>query len=450
MDAQKPTALSESLAGDIAREAFWYAYPLMLMDVTRRQMTNFAEPPGAPGAGPPNRFVHVREFPDPNFRVVVRPNLDTLYSIAWLDLAAEPLVLSVPAIDRYFMLPVLTMWTDVFAAPGTRTTGSGVARQFAVFGPQFKGEIPGDLDPIRSPTRYAWVIGRTQTNGKADYENVHRIQDQFAITPLSAWGKPGHVAARGVVDPSVDIKTPPPLQLEKLDAAAFFARFVTLMKDNPPYFYDYPELHRLGRLGIRPGKDFVLARQPQLIQVALGQALRAGFALLKNTVGEAGGRKAGTWVYLPRGGLYSNEYRKRALIAQAGLGMNLEGDAIYPMLTEDAEGKPLTGTHDYVVTFRKGETPPVDAFWSITVYDAEGYLHPNPIERCALGDRDPLQREPDGSIKIYVSSGSPGKDREANWLPVPQGPFNLTLRMYSPRPAILDGTWTPPPAERVR
>ena len=167
--------ISEKDAYDIARDAYIYAYPLVLMDVTRQQLTNFADPPGIPGAGPPNRFIHLREFPDPKFKTVIRANVDTLYSSAWLDLKAEPVVLSVPAVERFFMLPMLSMWSDVFAVPGTRTTGPDIARTFLVTGPGWHGEIPEGMEQIKSPTRYVWFIGRTQTNGPSDYDAVHKI-----------------------------------------------------------------------------------------------------------------------------------------------------------------------------------------------------------------------------------------------------------------------------------
>jgi hypothetical protein len=187
--ANQTQSLSAEEAREIAREAYIYAYPLVLMDVTRQQLTNYAEPSGRPGQGPPNQFIHLREFPDPKFKIVIRPNADTLYSSAWLDLKAEPVVLSVPATDRYFMLPMLSMWSDVFAVPGTRTTGPNNARTFIVVGPGWSGNVPSGMELIKSPTRYVWFIGRTQTNGKADYDNVRKIQDGYKLTMLNGWGQ---------------------------------------------------------------------------------------------------------------------------------------------------------------------------------------------------------------------------------------------------------------------
>ena len=192
-----PSTLSADEAREIAKDTYIYAYPLVLMDATRQQLTNFETPPGTPGQGPANQFINLREFPDPNFKTVIRPNADTLYSSAWLDLKAEPVVLSVPATDRYFMLPMLSMWSDVFAVPGTRTTGPNSTRTFLVTGPGWNGQVPSGMEEIKSPTRYVWFIGRTQTNGKADYENVWKIQDGYKLTLLSGWGKADYSRPKG-------------------------------------------------------------------------------------------------------------------------------------------------------------------------------------------------------------------------------------------------------------
>src|SRR5262245_58180532 len=202
--------LSEDEAYSIAKDAFVYAYPFMIEFVTIRQAGNYAKPTGIVAQAPVNQFSHAREFPPANFKAVVRPNADTLYSVANLDLGPEPIVLSVPATDHYFMLPMLSLWTDVFAVPGTRTTGRNTARNFLVVGPRWQGNVPTGLDVIRSPTRFAAIGGRTQTNGVADYDNVHKIQAAYKLTPLSAWDKGDYAPPEGVVDPAIDMKTPPP------------------------------------------------------------------------------------------------------------------------------------------------------------------------------------------------------------------------------------------------
>jgi hypothetical protein len=434
---------------DIVREAYIYGYPLVLMDITREQLTNFAEPPGIPGHGPPNQFIHIREFPDPKFKVVIRPNADTLYSSAWLDLKAEPVVLSVPAVDRFFMLPMLSMWTDVFAVPGTRTTGRNNARTFLVTGPGWSGNVPPEMELIKSPTRYVWFIGRTQTNGKEDYGNVHKIQDLYKLTLLSGWGRPGYTPPKGTVNPNVDMKTPPPVQVDRMDTAAFFARLSEALKDSPPNEPDYPTLHRMERIGIHVGKSFDLNTANPEIKSAFESGTAEARILLATQAKKESGEGGKGWSYRLDGGAYGVNYDFRAAIANFGLGYNLPQDAIYPSLAVDSEGHPLNGDNNYVLRFEKGRLPPVGAFWSLTAYDAHGYFIPNALERQAIGDRDKLTSNPDGSTDIYFRADPPGKDKENNWLPVAKGPFNLLMRLYWPKAEILDGTWTPPAVKRV-
>jgi hypothetical protein len=448
-DDKPSPKLAEQEAYEIAKDAYVYAYPLLLQDVTIRQATNFAEPTGIPTQGPFNAFTHSPKFPPADFKAVVRANVDTLYSVANLDLGPEPMVLSVPATDRYFMLPLLSLWTDVFAVPGTRTTGRNTAREFLLVGPRWQGEVPRGLEVIRSPTRFAAVAGRTQTNGTADYDNVHKIQAGYKLTPLSAWGKGDYVPPKGKVDPSIDMKTPPPVQVEKMDAATFFARFAELLKDNPPGTHDYPMIHRLQRAGFTAGQGFDLNAAPPAVKQAFERATADGKALVASLGKKAAGAGQKGWVYNTTGGSFGVNYRERAAVAYYALGMNLPQDAVYPSLSTDGEGRPLDGSWKYVLHFEKGKFPPVDAFWSVTAYDADGYFIPNALKRQALGDRDKLRLNADGSLDLYIQADSPGPDKEANWLPVAKSPFTLLMRLYSPKSEVLDGTWKPPAVRRA-
>jgi hypothetical protein len=446
----KPAAnLTEREAYEIARDAYVYAYPLVLQDITMRQLTNFPEPTGIPGQGPFNRFSHATAFPPADLKAVVRANVDTLYSIAWLDLGPEPIVLSVPAVDRYFLLQMMSLWTDVFDAPGSRTTGRNTAREFLLVGPRWQGEVPRGLEVIRSPTRFAAIGGRTQTNGAADYDNVHKIQAGYKLTPLSAWGKGDYVPPRGKVDPALDMKTPPPEQVERMDAATFFARFAELLKDNPPGTHDYPMIHRLQRAGFNVGQGFDLNAAPPAIKQAFERATADGKSLVASTGRKAAGEGGKGWVYNTTGGSFGVNYRERAAVAYYALGMNLPQDAVYPSLATDGEGRRLDGNRKYVLHFEKGKFPPVDAFWSVTAYDTDGYFVPNALKRQALGDRDRLQLNSDGSLDLYIQADSPGPDKESNWLPVAKAPFTLLMRLYSPKGEVLDGSWTPPPVKRM-
>jgi hypothetical protein len=438
-------SISEQETYEIAKEAYVYAYPMILIHVTSQQATNFAEPTGIVTQTPYNQFSHAKAFTPVDLKVVIRPNVDTLYSSVNLDLGPEPIVLSVPATDRFFHLPILSLWTDVFAVPGTRTTGRNTARDFLLVAPNWQGAAPAGLEIIRSPTRYAAIIGRTQTNGAADYENVHKIQAGYKLTPLSAWGKGDYVPPKGKVDPAIDMKTPPPVQVDKMDAVTFFGRFAELLKDNPPGPFDYPMIHRLERVGFKVGESFDLNAAPANIKLAFERATADGKSLVATLGKKAGGEGGKGWVYTTTSGAYGVNYPYRAAIANCCLGENLGQDAVYPSLAVDSEGRPLDGNRKYVLHFDNGKLPPVDAFWSVTAYDADGYFIPNVLKRQALGDRDKLATNADGSLDLIIQADSPGAGQESNWLPAAKPPFTLLMRLYSPRSEVLDGTWTPPP-----
>jgi hypothetical protein len=425
-------------------EAVVYGLPLVITDLTRAKATNVAKPEGF--AAPVNQFVNVRQFPDASFKDVVRANVDTLYSSAFLDLSAEPIVLSVPDTHgRYYLMPILDAWTNVFASPGKRTTGTK-AGNFAITGPGWKGKLPSGVAELKSPTNMAWIIGRTQTNGPADYPAVHAIQDGFRLTPLSSFGK-HYAAPQGKVDQNVDMKTPPVEQLQKMSAEAFFDRLAALLKENPPPASDAPILEKLKTIGIAPGEKFDPAKLGP--EAAKGVEKSFAFALERlQAESKETGSPVNGWRIPPMIlGNYGSDDGARAVVALIGLGANLPKDAVYPSAFVDADGKPLDGAKAYVIHFDKGATPPVDAFWSITLYGADSFFVANPINRYAISSWAPLKKNADGSLDIYVQHNSPGKDKEANWLPSGDKAFNLTLRMYWPKekaPSILDGSWKPP------
>jgi hypothetical protein len=431
------------LSGDLrtlSYEAAQYFYPLVLMDVTRLQALN--KPAGSsPIAGAPNQFHHVREFPSAEFRGVVRPNFDTLYSSAWLDLTAGPVIVNAPDTDdRYYMLPMLDMWSDVFANPGKRTTGTA-AQDFVVAGPGYAGELPARLPVIFAPTPHVWIIGRTQTNGPDDYPNVHRVQDGYGITELAPG--PAHVP-----DSGYDASTEPLRVVNGMDPLDFFGYAATLLAVNPPHPTDFSALARIAGLGIVTGKPFSAgdfdAQQRSEIAAGFSAALHDIMAAL----GTMGARANGWTILKDNMGVYGNAYLQRALIALVGLGANPPEDAVYPILVADAAGDPVTGDQDYVLHFDADNLPPVAAFWSVTMYDGEGYQVANEINRFAIGDRDKLTYNADGSLDLYVQHTNPGPERVANWLPAPRGTLGVTMRLYAPARSVLDGTWAPPPVRR--
>jgi hypothetical protein len=445
--AQTEAAISEQDAYEIGVEAYTYLYPLVLMDTTRRQAVN-VEAGKVVGRGPINVFTHVRTFPPAQFRDVVRPNFDTLYSAAWLDLRKEPMVVAVPDTqDRYYLLPMLDMWTDVFASPGKRTTGTGAGR-FALVPPGWQGTLPEGIQRIHAPTPYVWIIGRTQTNGTQDYEAVHQVQDGFTITPLSQLGKTLQPVA-ATIDPTVDMKTPPMTQVDTMAADHYFAYAAELLKVNPPHFTDQPIVARMRRIGIEPGKSFDLAKADPAVKRALERAAPDALKAMQAKIPTLARVVNGWQMNTDTTGVYGNYYLKRAIVALVGLGANVPEDAVYPLNIGDADGKALTGANKYVLHFTKGELPPAKAFWSVTLYDKDGFPSPNDINRNAIGDRDALKFNADGSLDLYFQHGSPGAEKESNWLPAPADAFNLTMRVYYPQGQVLDGSWAPPAVKRL-
>jgi hypothetical protein len=433
------STLSDDLR-TLSYEAFVYFYPMVTMDVTRMQALNM--PAGRPGAGPPNRFSHMRAFPTADFRAVVRPNFDTLYSSAWLDLTAGPVKLTAPDTDdRYYMLPCIDMWTDVFANPGKRTTGTD-ASEWVVVGPGHTGPLPEGLPVIESPTPYVWIIGRTQTNGVADYPAVHEVQDGYVITPLGP--EPEYV-----IDPAYDVTTEPLKIVNGMAALDYFDYAAKLLSVNRPHASDFSQLARIALLGIESGKPFDASRfsaeETAEIEAGKADALAAMAASLPTL-----GTSVNGWTVMTSNiGVYGNAYFKRAAVTLVGLGANPPEDAVYPLLNVDSGGNPTTGDNDYVIHFDADAVPPVYAFWSVTMYDAEGFQVANELDRFAIGDRDALTYNADGSLDLYVQHANPGSERVGNWLPSPKGPLGVTMRLYAPHAEVLDGTWNPPSVTKV-
>jgi hypothetical protein len=440
--------VTEEEAHAIGVDAYLYFYSLITMDLTRKQLTNQEPTPGGIG-GPMNRFANVGAFPSADVRVVVRPNFDTLYSSGWLDLTKEPMVVSAPDTGgRYYLLPMLDMWTDVFASPGWRTTGTQAAN-FLVTPPGWSGAVPDGFTEIKAPTPYVWIIGRTKTDGPADYDAVHKIQAGYKITPLSQWGKEP-VAPEVKIDPSIDMKTPPKVQVDTMPAGQFFAYAADLLKLHPPHITDEPIIARLARIGFEVSKDFDLDKADPAIQKGLASAPEDAQKLMAWKAPTMA-RIANYWsMNTDTMGVYGNYYLKRAIVTQLGLGANLPEDAIYPLNLADADGKPLDGASNYTIHFDKGQIPPVEAFWSITLYDPEGFQVANSLNRFAVSSWMSFHYNPDGSLDLYFQNESPGSDKEANWLPAPKGPYNLTMRLYAPRSEALTGKWNPPPVTKVQ
>lgn len=441
--------LSADEAKSIAMDAYVFGYALVTMEMTRRVMTN-VEKVESPRA-PMGQLMRMREYPNAAFRDVTAPNADTLYTNAFLDVGKEPWIVSLPdAHDRYYLLPMLDGYTNVFEVPGKRTTGTG-PQTYAITGPGWKGELPQGIKEYKSPTSIVWLLGRIYCTGTPeDYAAVHKMQDEISLVPLSSYGKQ-YTPPAGTVDPSIDMKTPVRDQVNNLSTKAYFDMLATLMKDNPPTEADKPIVEKMAKIGIEAGKPFDIDKLGADTVSALQSVPKEAFGKIMAHFKDAGENING-WVFTTKTGVYGTEYLQRATVAAIGLGANRPEDAVYPTSEVDNTGKPYDGSRQYVLHFDKDQLPPAEGFWSLTMYDAGMFFVENPLNRYTLSQRNNFATNPDGSVDLYLQHDNPGPGKESNWLPAPEGKFNLMLRLYWPKetpPSIIDGTWKPPAVQQV-
>ena len=442
--------ISDEKVIEIASKAYVFGYPIILMDYTKKISTNVEKPTSV--YAPVNQLGHFREFPDDKFTAVVKPNVDTYYSNAWYDLKAEPVVLTVPATDRYYLLPHYDAYSNVFFVPGPRTTGTG-AHTFLLTGPFWNGEVPEGMTQVKAPTNTLWMIGRTQVNSAKDGATVVAgFQDGMQIDLLSKYGQE-YEAPLGKV--SEDYKKIVPVEdTRALSIEEYFNKLAQLMVENPPAKADAPLIKEMESIGIIAGKEFsTKGMSSELIEKLNAIPEQAHQNWIDKSTGkkDAGVPNINNWIFAREEmGFYGTNYEHRAFIAFIGLGANLAEDAVYPSTSVDSEGNSIDGKNKYVLHFDKEQVPPVNAFWSLTAYNSKDFLVSNPINRFALGDRDNLKYNENGSLDIYIQNTDPGGDKTSNWLPSTQeGLTNLTLRLYCPKESALDGTWVVPAVMKV-
>lgn len=436
----------------LAVEAYIYGYPLVTTEMTRRVVTNVAKPEGS--KGPMGHVIKLREYPNASFKDVTAPNADTLYTTAFVDVGKEPWVLSIPDMkDRFFLFPMLDGWTTVFQVPGKRTTGGG-AQAYAITGPGWQGSLPDGVTEYKSSTGIVWILGRIYCDGTPeDYAAVHALQDECKLCPLSAYGK-DWTPPVGKVDPSIDMKTAVREQVNRMDAVEYFTLLCELMKTNPPTAADGEAIAKFAEIGIVPGQDFDKSKLDAAfvsrIPVMAFHRIMLHFKFSDGDIQNVNG-----WGFTTKTGIYGTNYLQRALITAIGLGANRPQDAIYPTSLKSRDGlvsRAYHGSNKYVVTFPKGQLPPVRGFWSITMYDENYFFVDNPLNRYSISARVSPKANADGSTQIYIQNELPGKDKENNWLPAPKGKFILMMRLYWPDdspPSILDGSWLIPPVKKA-
>jgi hypothetical protein len=393
-------------ARQLGADAFIFGFPLLAMTAAMRRATGVPAPPGE--HTPLNHFAHIRRFPDASFHAIVGANADTLYSQAWLDLADEPILLEPPDTGgRSYLMTLLDAWSNVIASLGPRTANAG-KRAYAIFGPGSTGAVPEGARRLDAPTSNVWAIWHLHADGREDLEAGLAIQRSLTLSPLgdNGTGQP----PSGPVNPTLDRSAAPQRLVLSMDAPAFLTELAVQMGPNPPTTDDGPLLERLAAIGLRPGEHF----DHRSLPAAIREALAAGIAEGKEaTVHPPERRVESGWQAIhPTAGSYGADYLRRARFANLALGVNHPEDAVFPL------------------------------------YDMDQLLVDNPIDRYALGNRDELNLGPDGSLEIAIQHDRPdGSD--ANWLPAPEGDFNLMLHMYRPSRRVLDGGWAVPPVQRV-
>jgi len=433
----------------IAIDAYIYGYPLVTFDMVRQQQTNVAVPDAE--HAPMGQLIKMRNYPAVDNHCCAAPNADTLYTMVWLDVSSEPWVLSIPDMgERYYIVPLLDGYSEVFKVASPATTGSK-AQTYAITGPGWSGQLPQGVTQVSSPTGMVWVLGRIYCTGTPeDYAAVHALQDKFSVVPLSSYGKP-YTPVAGPVNAKFDMKTAIRKQVDALDVDTYFNYLARLMKTNPPTAQDAPIVAQMAKIGLVPGQDF----DPSKLAFVDRELIKAvpKVALLKMLEHLKTQKTTNGWLYFTAGvGNFGTNYLLRGMGNALGPGWNRPQDAVYPLSEKDGDGDDYNGSsHSYVMHFDKGALPPVKAFWSLTMYDTDFFFVPNAINRYNLSQRTQFLTNADGSIDLYLQADSPGKNKEANWLPAPKGKFTLVLRLYWPTdapPSILDGTWKPPAVKR--
>jgi len=431
----------------IAEDIYIYGYPLLVMDVMKRMHT--ATPRPSLHSAPVNQFAHRRFIPGPQDRDSVYPNVDCLQSRAWLDLSREPVVLRIPRNQRYYLFSFFSNWYEVFDSSSPRTTKADGCH-LAFVSPAWNGKLPAGLKKILAPTECVWIDGLIDVDGAEDIQMVNRLQDQFHLAPLSEWSTPP-ASHSGPYRIDVDHHTPAQEQVARLDARAFFTRLARLLRQCPRAACDAEIMERGERIGFRPSEELMFDTLPDTTKEAMHSAVAAARLRIDHVaqITETTAGAVNNWRLRVHPGRYGTSHIARAAALRSFAPSALADDLVCFHTSVDREGEELNGSCRYRIHFSQDRVPPVNAFWSMTLYGSRHHLAQNGIQRHAVGSRYRLKLHEDSSLYIYVQHDWPGESRDCNWLPAPKESFSLALRMYWPKPHVVTGEWQPPYVERT-
>ena len=428
----------------MAEDLYIYGYPLVLSEMVRRKYTAVSRP-SSHGA-PVNQFAH-RRFPAaPSEKDDHHPHADCLRSSAWLDLRREPVVLSVPRIGSFYLMSLFSGWYEIFASVGTRTRGDSAA-DYLIVGPRTSDRAPEVFEAILAPTDMVWIDGYFEVGAAEDIGQIHVLQDQFRLTPLSQWASPA--VRRSGPFPADEFSTMSPQEkVALLDGSRFYSLLARLLERNPPQDDDAGLIAEASRIGFVPGAKFEFEKLSSSVAVSMNNAVFAAqqeIVAAESTITPA----FNNWWVHTHPGRFHTRYLKRAAAALSGTGGALVQDVMCFHAEVDFEGDVLRGTNRYVLAFAKNAIPPVDCFWSLTLYNSQNALVQNYIHRYTIQDRDHLRYEPDGSLVLHIQHDWPGETRDTNWLPAPKDTFSLVFCLYAPKPDAIEGRWQVPAVMRI-
>ena len=448
----------EDWAYTVGKQAYVFAYPWLYFAELENLWIGTSKEKGIDM--PWNKFYHFRNTVDAKYRAGGSPNNDTLYSLVFLDVSKEPIILSHPDIeDRYFTFEITSITSDNFAYIGTRTTG-GKGGNYLIAGPDWKGKLPEGVQmpaqangtkmmslPPVSPTPHVFILGRTQVMNKQDAKVVNKLQDQYILTQLSQWGKKNAKmpTTRKAMKP-FDRKTDPLADWKTINA---------MLQRDPPLEQNRNLLAMFKDIGVGPGLD--VDKMDDATKRGLARAAKDGLVLIKKMGASTGyGKVINGWKFSPNtmgsAGYYGDFVTRGAIQSGVGIVANDPEEAVYPLTSTDKDGQPLVGANRYTMTFAPGKLPKVKYFWSLTMYDDTNCLVDNPLHRYAISSENKTYKPAsDGSVTLYIQNQSPGKDKESNWLPAPKsGSFHFAFRTYGPAKEIVDQTWQIPGLVKVK